>query len=135
MNFIIKLISKISELLKYSSAITLLILSIFITISVILRAFNNPITGDYVIVQLLMVILVMTGLPYTQQIKGHVSIDIIVSRFSNNIQIIFDIVAHIFTILVGFTIGSVNILTAIDRYNDSREVDLIHIPIYPFVLI
>lgn len=131
----LKLIRSVSTLCKYISAVTLFLMMLVITLSVILRTLDRPLLGDYIIVELLMVILVATGLAYTQQIKGHIAIGLLVDRFSKKRQEVLDIIAYFLTFLVCIFTSIVNLIVGINRFEDQRLLQIVNIPIYPFIFI
>lgn len=55
--------------------------------------FAKPITGTLEISQMLLASMVFFSWAYTQVIKGHVNIDIVVSRFSPRVQAIINVIA------------------------------------------
>ena len=65
-----------------------------LVIDVCLRSvFDIAVPGTIELVELLMVFVVFFSLAYTSLEKGHVSIGLIISRFPDNVQTIFDIIA------------------------------------------
>jgi TRAP-type C4-dicarboxylate transport system permease small subunit len=106
-----------------------------IVLSVILRILNQPLLGDYIIVELLMVILVMTGLSYTQELKGHISIGLLVDKFSKRKQEIMNIIGYFLTVLLCIFTCIVNLLIGIKRFEDQLLLQIINIPIYPFIFV
>lgn len=76
----------------------ILALMMFLTFAdVFLRyVFNRPITGSYELTEYMMVIVIGFGIAYCAVVKGHITIDIVVSRFSQRAQAIVDTVTSIF---------------------------------------
>lgn len=64
--------------------------------------FNRPLTGSYELTEYMMVILVGFGIAYCAVVKGHITIDIVVSRFPQRTQAIIDSV----TCLIGLGLFS-----------------------------
>ena len=52
--------------------------------------FNRPITGSYELTEYMMVIVIGFGIAYCAVVKGHITIDIVVSRFPKRAQAIVD---------------------------------------------
>ncbi|WP_084783241.1 TRAP transporter small permease [Bacillus dakarensis] len=134
-NIISKFINSFSAYAKYVSLFTQAFMMVFITIAVILRNLNHSIMGDYEIVQLLMIVVIMMGLPYVQQIKAHVSIGLIVDRLPKKIQKVLDVISYLLTFVVCELIGWVNIQVAIDYFVSYRTSLLLKVPLYPFLFI
>lgn len=105
----------------------------FITFAVISRFTVTPIMGDIEIVQLSMVVLIMCGLAYTQQVDGHISIGIIVDKFSYKGQKIMDTIASLFTVIITFVIGYIFIGVATKhQFEMQLKTIILEVPYYPF---
>jgi len=92
-------ITLISTWLGYVSIAALLVMMVMITVSVVLRkTVDRPIRGDVELSELLMVAIVMMGLAYTQIKGGHVSVGMLVERFSPRAQGVIDIFGAVVTI-------------------------------------
>ncbi|PWA10747.1 TRAP transporter small permease [Pueribacillus theae] len=135
MNRIDRSITLLSRYAKYISMFVQAVMMIFITISVIMRKFNHAVLGDYELVQLMLVVLVMLGLAYVQQINGHVSIGLIVDRFSKKTQRFFDGIAYLLIFFFCGLIGIINIQVAIDYFFTLRTTAILKVQLYPFVFL
>ena len=93
----------------------------FIAFAVISRLTVVPILGDVEIVQLGMVVLIMCGLAYTQQVDGHIAIGLIVERFPVRGQKIMDVIASLLNAIIAFIIGYIYIGVA---WNHQHEMQL-----------
>ena len=71
-----------------------------ITIGVISRLLGFPLLGTVELAEILHLILIMFAFAYTQSLKEHISIGLLVDRFPKKVQVIFDIISHILTIFV-----------------------------------
>ncbi len=60
--------------------------------------FSAPITGVFEVTEFSMACLVFCALAYTQTRKGHVAVDIFVSRFPRKGQRIIDIITHLLSL-------------------------------------
>jgi len=74
--------------------------------------FNKPIAGTFELSEYMLAVIILLGAAYTQQVKGHVAVDFLTSKFSNKTQAICQTLVlflslFIVTILVwqGFMLG------------------------------
>lgn len=111
------------------------LVSIFISLAVAMRFFDRAIIGDTELVQYVMVVIVMLGLPYVQEINAHISIGLLVDRLSERTQRIFDAFTLTLTSLVCMLIGFVNFEMAIHYFHTYRTGILIKFPLYPLVFV
>lgn len=105
MKIIQKIISFLTYLTKYLALATITFMMFFITVAVIGRLFSKPIVGDIEVVQLSMVALIACGLAYAQQSESHISVGIVVDKFPNNLQKVFDVIAYLFVAVVTIMIA------------------------------
>lgn len=132
-NIFIKTVDWITDIIKWIGNITMALMMTFITFAVISRALNFPILGDVEIVQLGMIVLIMFSMAYAQREGTHLSIGLIVDRFSPRVQQIFNIFANFITILLCMLIGYVFVGDAMDNMLKARITsDLLDIPFFLF---
>jgi TRAP-type C4-dicarboxylate transport system permease small subunit len=74
--------------------------------------FNKPIAGTFELSEYMLAVIILLGAAYTQQVKGHVAVDFLTSRFSMKTQALCQMLVlflslFIVTILVwqGFMLG------------------------------
>ena len=74
--------------------------------------FNKPIAGTFELSEYMLAVIILLGAAYTQQVKGHVAVDFLTSRFSKKTQALCQMLVlflslFIVTILVwqGFMLG------------------------------
>jgi TRAP-type C4-dicarboxylate transport system permease small subunit len=109
-----------------------------LVIDVCLRsAFDIAVPGTIELVELLMVFLVFFSLAYTSLEKGHVSIGLIVDRFPQKVQTIFNIIA---SLLGGFIWALICLQLLLRGWENINAVNPMHtprllIPTYPFMFI
>ena len=48
--------------------------------------FNKPIAGTFELSEYMLAVIILLGAAYTQQVKGHVAVDFLTSRFSTKTQ-------------------------------------------------
>ena len=133
MNIIGKIVTAITLLLKNIGALALSGMVLLIVISVIARQMRSPVLGDYELVQILMLTLIMSGLAYTETTGGHVNIGIVVDRFSPRTQQMFVNLNAVLTIVVCLLISWISFNRALDLMLISpRTSNLLQIPFFPF---
>lgn len=136
MKFLTKYIQILTNITRYIALITMISMVVFITFAVISRALFTPIIGDVEIVQLGMVVLIMCGLAYTEQIKGHIAIGLIVDKLSNKTQRIMDIFSSLLTVAVTLVIGMIYIEVTLNHKNHMQlSTTLLEVPYYLFDII
>jgi TRAP-type C4-dicarboxylate transport system permease small subunit len=99
------------------------------------RAINKPITGSYELIQFMMVITVSLGLSYTALHKGHVTLDIVTSKFPDRARGIVDSVVGLLGLGVAalMTWQACIYITTIQKSQLTSTVLLV--PMYPFVAV
>lgn len=111
----------------------MLLMMLFIAFAAISRAFSFPVIGDIEIVRLGMVVLIMFGLAFTQNTNSHISIGLIVDKFSERTQKLFDFFALILNFIITLTIGIVFINVGINHMiNLKLTTDLLSVPYFYF---
>lgn len=124
-----KLVDLITSVLKWIAVFTIIFMMLAITYSVIGRAVGYPVIGNVEITELSMVVIVMFGLAYTQSEKAHISITLIVDRFSYRIRSYLEIFGLLLTFIVTIPFAWVFI---IEGLNTTITSTLIKIPHSPF---
>ena len=99
------------------------------------RAFNQPVYGAYEISEFMLVIVVFFSIVHCEFLKGHVTIDLVVSRFRQRTQDIIDTIMYlIFLVTSCLLIWRLWLYgTAVLRNNIVSGV--LEIPVYPFVFV
>ncbi len=85
--------------IAYIAYAALVLMTIFVGIAAVARAFHHPIIGDVEIVQLGMAILVAGSMAYTEYRNGHVEVGILVDHFPSKLQKILDIFSLCLTVV------------------------------------
>ncbi len=85
-----KVIDWLVDKLKIIGAVCLVGMTFLTCADVVGRFFRHPIFGSVELVGYMATLSVAMALPYTQQIKGHIGVEILVRLFSEKIQTIID---------------------------------------------
>ena len=92
-----KVISYIVRNLSYVGVIVLASMMMLTVIDVFMRfALNLPILGSSEIIEFMMLTLAFLVISYTTLERGHVRVDLVISRFSSRTRVILDIFSYIF---------------------------------------
>jgi len=99
------------------------------------RFLSHPVPGSYEISAMMLVAVVFSTITYCQLLKGHVSIDILVSRLDQKKQDIINIFVYIiFLIIIGILTWQLYIY-AVEAFHKNEVSGTILLPVYPFVFI
>ena len=124
-------IVRATSILMYLGTSMLLIMMFLGAADVIGRyIFNAPINGTIEVFEILLPVLALCGLAYTQKEKGHLKVDLLYSRFSPRRQSIIGLGISIWSIAIFLLIAWRGILVAISYYEQGRVLSNIHVPIY-----
>ena len=103
---------------------------------VVLRyAFDRPIIGAYELSEIMMLMLCASVFAYTQTRKGHVSIDILVSRFGPRVQLVISSVTYLFSIILFSTISWRTLVAGQATMRSGLITGMLPIPVYPLYYI
>jgi TRAP-type C4-dicarboxylate transport system permease small subunit len=96
------------------------------------KFFAQTIPGAFEISQYLLAVFILLGLAYTQQVKGHVGVDFMISRFSPRGRALCEMFT---TLLSLFIIGILVYKGWLDGIKEKTVSDMLRIPQYPFRLL
>ena len=96
------------------------------------RKFFKPIPGTFEISEYILATFILLGAAYTQQVKGHVGVDFIISRLSPRIR---NFCQMITTLLSLFIIAIVIWQGWLEGIRERTVSDMLRIPQYPFRLL
>ena len=101
---------------------------------VILRyIFNRPISGAFELIEYMMAILIPFGLAYCALQGGHVSVDLVVSRFSKKSRSILGSITTLLCLGLFLLITWQNVLYIRENFESKLTSAVLLIPVYPFV--
>ncbi len=101
---------------------------------VILRyIFNRPVPGAYELTQFMMAIVVPFGIAYCAYVEGHVSVDLLITRFSKRIQNILGVFTSFLSLGLFILITWQNIKFIKEQFDSKLTSAVLLIPVYPFV--
>ena len=95
----------------------LLVIMLLVTCNVISRyVFHYPFSGTLEIIELIMVVVVYTGLAHTQFLKAHINIDLVLTRISEKNQLICEVISMAFAVVLFSLIAWQGSLAFIEAY-------------------
>lgn len=93
---------------------------------------NKPISGVFELSEYMLSVIILSGAAYTQQVKGHVSVDFLTSRFPLSVRRITEVLTTLLCLCVvtlvvwqGFALG----------IEEKGVSDMLRIPKAPFVIL
>ena len=99
------------------------------------RAFNQPVYGAYELSELMMVIVTFFTAAHCQFLRGHIKIDLVVSRLRQRTQDVLNSVMHVF-LLAAFCLLTWSLcLYAVTESQTGLTSQLLGIPVFPFIII
>jgi TRAP-type C4-dicarboxylate transport system permease small subunit len=94
--------------------------------------FNKPIPGTFELSEYMLAVIILLGAAYTQQVKGHVGVDFLTSRYSPRTRAVFQFfttIASLFIIAILVWYGY------IEGIHEKAVSDQLRIPQWPFKLL
>ena len=116
--------------------LAILLLMMFLTVGNVVgrRFFKTPIPGTIELTELMLALVVFFAIAYTQVRKGHISIDVVVSRFSPRAQAIIDSITYFFSLGL-FSLVTWQSAVHANRLFEGHNVSgVLSLPIFPFVI-
>ena len=122
--------------LSLAGAFVLFAMMLLTTCDVIGRyLFNAPLLGTFELTEFMMVCLVFFSLAYAQSQKGHIAVDVYVSRFPENIQNAIEILNYLITLIILALITWMSIERGFEIKTVNEVSGTLQIPVYPFVFV
>jgi TRAP-type C4-dicarboxylate transport system permease small subunit len=126
----------LGKLCGYISSVCLLGMIALISVDIVRRtAFQSPLMGAYEVCQLIMAVVVLFGLPYTQSKKGMVHVSFILVKLSKRSAIILWTIGQILAVLIFFGFAYATFAHAMFLKAGHATTGTILIPYWPFYII
>lgn len=128
--------------LVHKLALGILLLMMFLTVGDVIGRylvgrlpFFQPIPGTFELTEFMLVLIVFAALGYTQVRRGHISIDVVVSRFSPRTQSVIDSITYLLSLAL-FSLVTWQSAVYAHRLFEERDVSgILLVPIYPFLIV
>lgn len=135
MNTFWTIVERVSGVLKTIGAACLVGMTFLTCADVVGRAFRHPIFGSVEIVGFMATLAVAMALPYTQKMKGHVGVEILVRLFSEKTQAVIDLCTHMLSLgLFGLATWRMTLYSK--TMKDSGEVSIsLELPEYMIIYV
>jgi len=129
-----RVVGLLARIINYVAAVVLLLMMLITAADVLLRyIFNRPISGTWELVSYMMAVMVGFGLSYCALVKGLISVEVLISRFSRRVQAIVNCITY-FLSLCFFSLVTWQSIVYIKIMFESNLVSaVLHIPAFPFV--
>lgn len=135
-HFLGRSIFSLSRGLNIAGVSTLMVMMVLTVADVSLRYLvNQPIPGAFELTEFLMVILASFGLAYTALQNGHVTVDLVLERFSPKTQAVIDTITCLISIGVFVTVTWASILYARSEWKAKAVSTVLLLPRFPFILV
>ena len=106
------------------------------SVDVIMRyIFDRPIFGAFELTEYMMSVFILLGLGYTAIKKGHVAVDVLVSRFKPGTQAVIDSITNLISIGIFCLIAWQSVVYGIFLKEEGQETSILGLPIFPLALL
>lgn len=95
--------------------------------------FGRPIPGTFELTQFMLALIVFCSIGFTQVCKAHISIDVMVSRFSPRARAIIDSVTCLLSLGLFSVVTWQSAVHAVRTWRAGEVAGVLPLPIYPFV--
>ena len=131
-----KIVDPLSRIVNSVGAAVLALMMFFTTLDVALRYFfNKPIQGSFELTEYMMSIVISFGLAYCAIFKGHVRVDLFISRFSDRAQTVIDTITSLVTSCTFALVSWQCLEEAIILKATKLTSPTLFIPTFPFVVL
>ena len=121
---------------NFIGAIFLVSMMVMIFSDVFMRyLFNAPIEGAFEMVEFMMALMISLTIAHTGSIKGHISVELLVSRFSKRTQALLDVFHFLICAIFFFLLSWKTASQAIVWGKGELTSQVLLVPIYPFTWI
>jgi TRAP-type C4-dicarboxylate transport system permease small subunit len=128
-----KIVILVTRWLNWIAAVTLIVVMGIVCANVVGRSFwGAPVKGTVDIVSLLGAIIVGWAIAYTQVLKGHIRIDLLVQRLPPRIQYIIDSVIDLAGLALFALISWQTVIFAKANFEVGELSEVLKLPITPF---
>ena len=109
-----------------------LALMMFLTLfDVIGRTFDHPIPGAVEVTELIMGMMIYLAIGYTTFMRGHIRVDILISRFRPRVQAVFDLITVSIGLAFALLISWRLFLQAASRISNNDLTQIWELPVWP----
>ena len=99
------------------------------------RVFNQPVYGAYELSEYMLVIVAFFTVAHCQFLRGHIRIDLVVSRIRQRSQDVVNSIMYVFFLLTFCVLAWRLCLYAIEEWQSGLTSALLGIPAFPFIFV
>ena len=131
---LLKILKCLSNYLAYIGAFSLFAMMCLTMADVGARyLFNRPILGVFEITEFMVLVLIFSFLGYTQARKSHVSVDLFMRLFPDNLKSFIELFNHVACLAIMALIAWMGVDKAIELMEAGEASPNLNLPTYPFV--
>ncbi|MBN1904002.1 MAG: TRAP transporter small permease [Deltaproteobacteria bacterium] len=131
-----KIIHFISRCLNWIAGISVIAIMVIVCINVIGRSvFGMPLKGTVDILSQMGVLVIACAIAYTQVVKGHIRITILLDRLPGRVSLFINIIMDILGVILFFIITWQSILYTKGEYEIGELTEVLRMPVMPFAAI
>jgi len=123
-------------------AMIFLLLLMFITVGDIVGRYMagiipgfGPIPGTFELTELMLAVAVLTAIGHTQMQKGHISIDLVISKFPPRVRTVIDCITNFLSLTIFVLVTWQTIKYAHLLYISNDVSAILRLPMYPFLIV
>lgn len=125
-----RFISRITESLNYAGNFLIIALMLLVTVDVVMRlALNKTLLGAFELSEFMLGAVIWFGFAYTFKVKGHIRMDMVVTRFSPRVQFVLEILALLLALAFFVLILWQSILAALVVHRINEVSTILRLPI------
>jgi TRAP-type C4-dicarboxylate transport system permease small subunit len=128
-----KIVNLVTRWLNWMAAAALIAVMVIVCANVIGRSFfETPVKGTVDIVSLLGALVIAWAIAYTQVVKGHIRVDLLVQRLPPRLQSTVDSIIDLFGLALFALISWQTIIFAKVNFEVGELSEVLKLPITPF---
>jgi TRAP-type C4-dicarboxylate transport system permease small subunit len=95
----------------------------------------GPIPGTYELTELMLAIAVLTAIGHTQMLSGHISIDLVITKFPPRVRTVVDCTTNFLSLVIFVLLTWQTIKYAHLLYISNDVSAILRLPMYPFLIV
>lgn len=129
-----RVVDPLARVINYVAAGILFLMMLMTAADVLLRyIFNRPISGTWELVSYMMAVMVGFGLSYCALVKGLISVEVFISRFSRRGQATVNCITYFLSFCFFSLVTWQSILYIKLMFKSNLVSAVLHIPAFPFI--
>jgi TRAP-type C4-dicarboxylate transport system permease small subunit len=123
-------------------AMIILLLLMFMTVGDVVGRYMvgiipgfGPIPGSFELTEFMLAVAVLTAIGHTQVKRGHISIDLVISRFPPRIRAIIDSATNLLSLAIFVLVTWQTVKYAQLLYVSNDVSAVLRLPVYPFLIV